>query len=483
MNAIRHLLLGIACSVTLQPAHAQTNEYDADYWRNWLATESSRRLEGVRVYAERIRGGDIPGLNTALAEGNTTACFTCRFYQVLSIVLANGQTMNVSRPMSAEEAAVVGGVEAVDEEILVRMSSGLFLAQEEVADFSKGMPGPWQGIATSIFGDTDPGMIEVKKDIDKESWKRDERESPWLNPFRLFGAGSYMYFEAANAMAAAKQEQAGATQTAQREAYSMFDMWKYADVVGDETVDGQPAVHIEIPVDAKHAGGSKTSNGAPIEPTFEPTAISIWIQPETYVILKHRVDGIALAEGQSRQFFIEAEFSDFRDVPGSKMYEPYKRVMRMGGLMDDAQMAQMEEARKQLAELDRQMASMPPDQRKMMESMMGNQLDTVRGLANGGVFEYVETTDEILVNPDLKALLNPYPSGMTVESSPNLVRQIQTNLVTLGYEPGNTDGLLDTMTKVAISQFQAEHGLAVTGEPSTSLLDALSAQTSHQGAR
>ena len=488
MNAARLLLLGLACVVALSRlAHAESNTRDPQYWLNKVGTESSKSLEGVQFYVERYHGPNFPGLKEAVAESNPTACFMCRFYQVSSIVLASKQRWNVSQVLSAEQAAMVAGLDGIDDpELFYDMSAGLLAAQEELAKYAKDMPGPWKGMATVAFGRIDQVSLsgdQVAKDAKARSWEtKSERESPWLNPFRLFGAGSYMYFEAGQAMRAAKRELAEAGETAQREADTTQDIWRNARVVGKEKVNGQTAVKIEMPANAEHAGGSKMSDSVPVEATFEPTTVGIWIQPEAYVILKHRVDGIALAEGESRQFFIEAEYSDFRHVPDSKMYQPYRHVMRMGGLMDDAQMAQMEEARVQLAELDRQMESMSPEQRKMMESMMGGQLDTIRGLANGGVFEYVETIDEILVNPDLKALLNPYPSGMAVESSPNVVRQIQTHLVTLGYEPGNTDGLLDTMTKVAISQFQAEHGLAVTGEPSTSLLDALTAQTASQGA-
>ena len=56
----------------------------------------------------------------------------------------------------------------------------------------------------------------------------------------------------------------------------------------------------------------------------------------------------------------------------------------------------------------------------------------------------------------------------------DLIRMIQKDLIALGYEPGNTVGVLDTMTQVAISQFEAEAGLSVTGEPSPEVANALS---------
>ena len=48
------------------------------------------------------------------------------------------------------------------------------------------------------------------------------------------------------------------------------------------------------------------------------------------------------------------------------------------------------------------------------------------------------------------------------------------------YAPGNTDGVLDTLTEIAISQFQAERSMAVTGQPSAQLAAALAAETTRQ---
>jgi hypothetical protein len=209
---------------------------------------------------------------------------------------------------------------------------------------------------------------------------------------------------------------------------------------------------------------------------------SLWIDPERLVMLGHRFEGTMEADGQSREFYLQVTNSDFRNPPGcGEMLEPYKQVMEMGGMLDDEQMAQMEEAKRQLEEFDRQMASMPASQRQMMESMMGGQMETIRNMASSGAMSYTMETEEILCNPDLKALYAvPGMEEGVIPSADNLLMQIQTDLVSLGYSPGNTDGVLDTMTQVAISQFQAEAGLTVTGEPSEALADALRAAAAGQ---
>ena len=45
-----------------------------------------------------------------------------------------------------------------------------------------------------------------------------------------------------------------------------------------------------------------------------------------------------------------------------------------------------------------------------------------------------------------------------------LTQIIQQDLMTLGYDPGSTDGEATVATVIAISKFQSENGLAVTGD-------------------
>lgn len=67
-----------------------------------------------------------------------------------------------------------------------------------------------------------------------------------------------------------------------------------------------------------------------------------------------------------------------------------------------------------------------------------------------------------------------------VGSADELTRIIQQDLVTLGYEPGNTDGEATTQTVVAISKFQAEHDLEVTGEATPQLAGVIKAAIRQQ---
>jgi peptidoglycan hydrolase-like protein with peptidoglycan-binding domain len=61
-----------------------------------------------------------------------------------------------------------------------------------------------------------------------------------------------------------------------------------------------------------------------------------------------------------------------------------------------------------------------------------------------------------------------------------LTQRIQQDLVTLGYDPGSVDGELTTNTIIAISQFQAERDMPVTGEVSPVLAGILAAEITKQ---
>lgn len=64
------------------------------------------------------------------------------------------------------------------------------------------------------------------------------------------------------------------------------------------------------------------------------------------------------------------------------------------------------------------------------------------------------------------------PAGVLADE---LTQMIQQDLVTLGYDPGNTDGEATVQTAVAISKFQAEHDLEVTGEATPQLAGVIKA--------
>ena len=63
-----------------------------------------------------------------------------------------------------------------------------------------------------------------------------------------------------------------------------------------------------------------------------------------------------------------------------------------------------------------------------------------------------------------------------------LTEIVQKDLVALGFDPGRTDGEMNTQTAVAISQFQSQNSLDVTGQPTPQLAGIIKAKLKQQGA-
>ena len=168
-----------------------------------------------------------------------------------------------------------------------------------------------------------------------------------------------------------------------------------AKLVDTEKIDGRKAFRLRA--DGlnlvQEADGQK----------FVTDVMTLWVDSAEYVPLKMKFSGKITSGKETRDFTMEKEDSDYRRVPNSSMYESYRQVMRMGGMMDKAQEAEMQKAKKEMAKLEKQLADMPADQRQMMERMMGGQLDMVRKMAAGGGFEIETNIKEIEVLP----LLDP----------------------------------------------------------------------------
>lgn len=183
----------------------------------------------------------------------------------------------------------------------------------------------------------------------------------------------------------------GAGAGAQDMADSMNAFIRTATLVGSDSIDGRDAYHLQS--DSMNIVEPMDNEELRVE------TMSMWMDEDRYVPLKMMMQGTISSAGQSRPVQIETLMTDYREVPGSNMYESYRRVVRMGGVLSDEQQAQMAEARQQLAEFEKQLADMPASQRQMMESMMGSQLEQFRKMAAGDGMEFETVVTEIRVNP------------------------------------------------------------------------------------
>lgn len=148
----------------------------------------------------------------------------------------------------------------------------------------------------------------------------------------------------------------------------------------------------------------------------------------------------------------------------------------LGGMSGSAQGsgAGSAETGQAMSELNKAMEQMPPEQREAMKGM------GLGGLFGGGA-KNANPAGQAAQQQAPQAPAGTAGSSGGLPSSAELTtddvtQSVQNHLEALGYSVGNTNGNLDTDTVIAISQFQAEKGMEVTGEVSPQLLGILGAE-------
>jgi hypothetical protein len=172
--------------------------------------------------------------------------------------------------------------------------------------------------------------------------------------------------------------------------HTIADFSDNAQLVGTESIDGKETYHL-VATDLDRTQEYSQGN------SFTLQTVNVWVDSDKYVPLKMTMDGIMTTDGAPRPVTMEKLDQDYREVPGSNMYESYKQIMLMNGVMSDAEREQMEQAREQLAEFEQQLLEMPQSQRDMMMNMMGEQIEMMRKLAAGDGLEIITEVLSITV--------------------------------------------------------------------------------------
>ena len=434
-------------------AEAQAPGSEAEWTMGMIALaaeeRAKQRIQGVNYLVKRMESTMVPG-PTPPGAG------PCAMGGCVALKNENGEM----RILTPTEVQVIAGL-TEDSATLTAMGVGMIEGQLMMNDGMR---------AEIAAADPKLGMLA---NIMTEGGIGGAGLEPWANPFQMVGMGGAFVLAGAKALDDAADNIAQGAEIAQAQAEARRALMENGQHVGIVEHNGRQAHKFVV----ENINQTVEVDGGD---TFTMKDITMLFDVDELVLLLHRTDGTARQGGDDVPFYIESESADFRNVPGTDLYEPYETISRMGGMLDDEQMAQMEEAKVQLEEFERQLAAMPANQRAMAEQMMGGQMEMMRGLVNTGTFEFKQKVLEIYVNPDLAALYGAAPAATgagAMQAAPggNLVARIQTDLEALGYDPGNVDGELSTQTVIAISQYQSEKGLDVNGEPSEALAARLAA--------
>ena len=143
------------------------------------------------------------------------------------------------------------------------------------------------------------------------------------------------------------------------------EMMRSLRLVGREKVGDREAFHLRA------EGLNRVLSEPGEDYTFTMRAANVWIDVEHYVILRTTMEGDLEADGESRAVTMEQLYEDYKQA--GPLYESYRQVMRMSGLMgamDPKQREELEKARQQMEEMEAQLDQMPAAARGMVERQM-----------------------------------------------------------------------------------------------------------------
>ena len=348
----------VAAAVALVLTSTQIHAADVESVLDCVADRQAERFDGIRGYA----------LVQSVMGHQTT-----QYFRIVSVTDAEGDSHDVPVAVDAAgyRSAVTGEKpQMTSAEFLNAYATGLDMTGDAVA------AGVEEGLADAGLP---PGALAASG----------RSPTATLDPRVMLGpAGDMLREVAAEGSGGSAPDSAAAEAAAAMSAFEAA-----ARLVGSDEIDGRRAHQIRADdLDQTHAGP---------DGTFTVNAIDLWVDAEWCVPLKMRMEATATTGGQTRPMVIEQLKQAYREVPGSRLFEPYRQVTRVGGMLDPAQQAEMARALQELEKMEAQLAGMPESQRRMVENMMGGQLQQLRSMAAGGMFETVIETVRIAVDEPL----------------------------------------------------------------------------------
>ena len=357
---VSELLVGMSAALLMAMMPAVASAQSAQGLLDKMLATESKRAKGVDNYAMDIT---VMGHETTL------------YYERVSMRGPNGKPMETFRLVSFGE-------------MQSRQQAGQGMSPEAWEAYSKAM----RETGSAVSGEMDKGMNEAGLPPGMgDAMGSGAEAEPWAspNPSTMMGSMADFADAAGKASAEAKVEA-----REQEMAQSMALFRKRAKIVGTESVGKRRAIHAR----ADKLNIVEKSDGEELE----IQAISLWVDAQKYVPLKMRMEGVAKQGRSSREILIERLDQDYRMVPGSKLYMPYRNIVRMQGVLSPEQQKQMEDAREQLADFDKKLAEMPPEQRVQVEKMAGSQMAMLRKMVDSGQMDVVTEVRAIRVNVGLK---------------------------------------------------------------------------------
>lgn len=355
----------------------------------------------VEEIFDRMQATELAGLQeveSVLLNTETMGMSQVEYYEKTSRVDVNGRTMYILRNVPPSEIAERhSGGNAMSDASPEALRRAAEVIESQGPEMERGMRDEMRQSGLPA------GLGEMLMTAPPDE--------PWLsaNPNDM----TQMYGMMLRGAAEGKEDQARRDASAVDSAHERAQIANRTRLVGQTNLDGRPAFHLL----AANVNHRQVEDGVEII----IRDVNMFVDAERFVPLAMQMEGTMREGGETREITIKRQDQDYRRVPGcGTLYRPFKSVMRMAGVMNAEQQAQMREAQAQLAQLDEQMAEMPAGQRDMIMRQMGPQMDMMRNMAAGGGIEIASTVRNMQCNvpaPDPVAVAQGLFGGGTPESS------------------------------------------------------------------
>lgn len=171
----------------------------------------------------------------------------------------------------------------------------------------------------------------------------------------------------------------------------MRQVLERARLEGTETVDGE-ATHRILVDDLEGLELLPPNAGEDVR----LTSMTMFLDTDEHLMRRMIMEGTLNQNGTAHPVSFDMLLQDYRTVDG--LTTPFRMVLTGQGLLGAMADGDEAKAREQLQEMERQIASMPAEQREMMERALGPQLEQMRKMAQSGGFEMEMVVKSVEVN-------------------------------------------------------------------------------------
>ena len=173
----------------------------------------------------------------------------------------------------------------------------------------------------------------------------------------------------------------------------LFEHSAQAELRGTEVIDGAEtsvvamenltAIELSLP-------------GLPSGQGMQVRSLRFFVDTEAWVIRRMEAYEEAVVPAESSGAALAVDFGDFRSTDG--FVHPFRIVVSVSGVGNGISAAELEQARRTLAEMEARLETMPPGQREVVQGIVAEQLQNLLGMSAPASITAEILVEEVRVN-------------------------------------------------------------------------------------